>query len=134
MSHYQASRWVISRNLIFPLEINVEKFHVRTRKRRFPLFWILNEESIPLTKVASIKIHKGLIFSDMIIENSGGDFPIKIIGVTNSVAHKIRAELETKEREIARNHRHRDDIDSLPAPPDFGEEPSFEDEYDVIVH
>jgi hypothetical protein len=134
MSRYVASRWVMRKHLVFPMEIFIEKFHVRTRKRRLPWFWIVNEESIPLSKVASIKIHKGFFFSDMIIENSGGDYPIRIIGVTNAVARKIRAELEIKERAIARDYDRLKRDANAPAragdPADYAED----DEFDITVH
>ncbi len=99
MKRYATSRWIM-KHFIFPREIVLDSHHVRTRKRRFPWFWITDEESIPLTKIASIKLHKGLIFSDMIIENSGGDYPIKIEGLTNRSALELRAELENLERKV----------------------------------
>ena len=89
MSRYVASRFVL-KHLIFPRVVIIEAFHVRTLKRRFPWFWIVNEQSISLSKVASIKLHKGLLFSDIVIENSGGDYPIKIEGLSNNTAKKFR--------------------------------------------
>jgi hypothetical protein len=99
MSRYIASRFVL-RHLIFPQNVLIEDYHVRTTKRRFPWFWIVDEQSISLSKVASIKLHKGLFFSDVVIENSGGDFPIKIEGLTNFRARQFRQELERHERKL----------------------------------
>ncbi len=103
MSRYVASRFIL-KHLIFPQEVRIEDYHVRTKKRLFPLFWIVNEQSISLSKVASIKLHKGLVFSDVIIENSGGDYPIRIEGLYNSTARRFRADLETCEREFAEKY------------------------------
>ena len=110
MSRYVASRFIL-KQLIFPQNIFIEEFHVRTRKRHFPLFWIVNEQSISLSKVASIKLHKGLIFSDVIIENSGGDYPIRIEGLTNGTARRFRHDLEMKEREMVESTTGRLDCD-----------------------
>ncbi len=99
MSRYVASRFVM-RHLIFPQNVLIEDYHVRTTKRRFPWFWILDEQSISLSKVASIKLHKGLFFTDIVIENSGGDYPIRIEGLTNFRARKFREELERQERKL----------------------------------
>jgi len=99
MSRYVASRFIL-KQLIFPQNVFIEELHVRTRKRHFPLFWIVNEQSISLSKVASIKLNKGLFFSDVIIENSGGDYPIRIEGLSNGAARRFRHDLETRERGI----------------------------------
>jgi len=135
MSRYVASRWVMRKHLIFPQETFVEKFHVRTRKRRFPWFWIVNEESIPLTKIASIKVHKGLLFSDVIIENSGGDYPIRIDGLSNRIARKFRDDLEGKERDLRETPRRRIRSEDIPPPrTDNDDEFSAEDELELTVH
>jgi hypothetical protein len=136
MSRYVASRWVMKKHLIFPQESFVEKFHVRTRKRRFPLFWILNEESIPLTKIASIKIHKGLFFSDIIIENSGGDYPIRIDGLTNKVARRFRDDLESRERDLRVDPPQRTPRRQNVTPQciDYDDGFSTDDELELTVH
>lgn len=135
MSRYVASRWVMRKHLIFPQETFVEKFHVRTRKRRFPWFWIVNEESIPLTKIAGIKIHKGLFFSDVIIENSGGDYPIRIDGLTNGVARKFRDDLEGRERDLRETPRRRPRSQDITPPRiDYDDGFSTDDELELTVH
>jgi hypothetical protein len=97
MKKFQSSRL---KQLIFPQQILVDKNHVLTRKRHFPAFWIVNEESIPLSKLASIQIVRGLLFSKLIIENSGGSYPIVIDGLWNNSAHEARGLLEEIERRI----------------------------------
>ena len=141
MNRYVASRWVMKKHLIFPRETFVEKFHVRTRKRCFPWFWIFNEESIPLAKIASIKVHKGLLFSDIIIENSGGDFPIRIDGMTNKVAKKFRDDLESREREIRNlqpKPKRKLKPEYYPEPPepetDYDDGFSYDEELELTVH
>ena len=94
---YRVTRW---HQIVFPQELFIDETHVMTRKRHFPAFWIVKEESIPLSKVASIQIIRGLLFSAIIIENSGGPFPIAIKGFANHKAAEIRKVLETYERLI----------------------------------
>ena len=92
---YRVTRW---RQLIFPQELIIDEAHVLTRKRHFPAFWIIKEESIPLSKVASIQILRGLFFSTIVIENSGGPFPIAVHGLPNRKALEVRKTLETYEK------------------------------------
>ena len=94
---YRVSRW---KQLIFPQELIIDETHVLTRKRHFPAFWVMKEESIPLSKVASIQIIRGLFFSTLVIENSGGPFPITLNGLYNNKASEVRKTLETYERMI----------------------------------
>jgi len=100
MRKYRASRF---RQLIFPQELIIDKFHVLSRKRHFPAFWRVREESIPLSKLASIQIHRGLFFAKLIIENSGGPYPIIVDGLWNGKACEARDLLETIEREMQRH-------------------------------
>jgi hypothetical protein len=97
MKRFQSSRL---KQLIFPQQVLIDKYHVLTRKRHFPAFWIVNEESIPLSKLASIQIVRGLLFSKLIIENSGGPYPIVVDGLWNNSAHEVRDLLEEIERRI----------------------------------
>jgi hypothetical protein len=97
MKRFQSSRF---KQLIFPQQLLVDKYHVLTRKRHFPMIWIVNEESIPLSKLASIQIVRGLLFSKLIIENSGGPFPIVVNGLWNRAAHEVRDLLEEIERRL----------------------------------
>jgi len=97
MRKYRASRF---KQLIFPQELIIDKYHVLSRKRHFPAFWRVTEESIPLSKLASIQLHRGLFFSKIIIENSGGPYPIVLDGLWNRTAHEARDLLEVIEREM----------------------------------
>jgi len=104
---FRTTRWM---QLIFPQELIIDEAHVLTRKRHFPAFWIIKEESIPLSKIASIQITRGLLFSLVVIENSGGPFPITIKGIPNRKALLIRRTLEShdlsqKDNEIPENEK-----------------------------
>jgi hypothetical protein len=106
MKRFRSSRL---KQLIFPQELLVDKYHVLSRKRHFPAFWIVTEESIPLSKLASIQIHRGFLFSKLIVENSGGPYPIIIDGLWNGPARAARDLLE----EIERGMQNREDVSSL---------------------
>ena len=97
MRKYRVSRF---KQLIFPQELIIDKFHVLARKRHFPAFWRVTEESIPLSKLASIQLHRGFLFSKIIIENAGGPYPIIVDGLWNRTAHEARDLLEMIEREM----------------------------------
>lgn len=101
MRKFRSSRW---KQLIFPHELIIDKFHVLARKRHFPAFWRVTEESIPLSKLASIQIHRGFLFSKLIIENSGGPFPIIVRDLWNGTARQARDLLELIEREMMRSN------------------------------
>lgn len=89
---FRVTRW---KQPIFPKELIIDECSVLTRKRKFPAFWIVKEESIPLRSVASIQISRGLLFSSLLIENSGGPYPIKIEGIPNKYASEIRRFIES---------------------------------------
>jgi hypothetical protein len=97
MRRYQASRL---KQLIFPQVLIIDKYHCLSRKRYFPAFWKVTEESIPLSKLASIQIHRGMFFSKLIIENAGGPYPIIVDGLWNGKAREARDLLEMIEREM----------------------------------
>ena len=91
---FRVTRW---KQLIFPKELIIDECSVLTRKRKFPAFWIVREESIPLRSVASIQISRGLLFSSLLIENSGGPYPIQISGIPNKYVASIRRCIESYE-------------------------------------
>ncbi len=69
---FSASRWTKG-NLIFPTKIIVNRLRVSRVKSR--LFGS-TEESISISQVASVKITTGMIWSDIVIDSSGGSDPI----------------------------------------------------------
>src|SRR3989441_3177433 len=69
---FTASRWT-SGNLIFPVHIEITPQRVSRIKTRL---LGSDEESMAMSKVASISIRTGLIWSQIRIESSGGTDPL----------------------------------------------------------
>ncbi len=88
---FAASRWTQG-NHLFPTQIAVSPERVVRIKRRF---FGSDEESIALTKVASVKISKGLIWADICIESTGGTDPIQSHGHRKQDAERIRDLVES---------------------------------------
>ena len=87
---FRASRWT-SGNHLFPTVIEVSDRAVVRRKRS----WFSKDEiSISITKVASVLIKTGLIWSKILIESSGGSDPLESHGHTRGDAQRIRELVE----------------------------------------
>src|SRR5438093_7716382 len=87
---FQASRWTKG-NFLFPTVIEVSDKAVVRRKRS----WFSRDEiSISVQKIASVHIKTGLIWSDILIESSGGTDPLSSHGHRKSDARRIRELLE----------------------------------------
>jgi hypothetical protein len=87
---FKASRWT-SGNRIFPVRIEITPQRVSRVKRR----WFgLDEESIAMSKVASVNIRSGILWSDIRIDSSGGSSPITSHGHSKGDARKIRELIE----------------------------------------
>ena len=83
---FKASRWTHG-NHLFPTIIEVTDKAVTRRKRS----WFSTDEiSISITKVASVHIKTGMIWSDILIESTGGSDPLASHGHTKADAHRIR--------------------------------------------
>jgi hypothetical protein len=88
---FTASRWTKG-NLFFPTRIVVSPLRVsRVKKRLFGS----NEESISISQVASVKISTGIIWSNILIESTGGTDPITSHGHRKADALRIRDLAET---------------------------------------
>lgn len=87
---FTASRWTAG-NLVFPTRIEVTPERVLRVK---PRMLGSTEESIAISKVASVQISKRLIFSDIRIDSSGGSNPILSHGHTKGDAERIRELIE----------------------------------------
>ena len=83
---FTASRWT-RRNFWFPTRIVVGPLRVSRVKRR--LFGS-SEESISISQVASVKISTGVVWSDILIESTGGTDPIASHGHRKADALRIR--------------------------------------------
>ena len=88
---FTASRWTRG-NLWFPTRIVVGPLRVSRVKRR--LFGS-NEESISMGQVASVKISTGMVWSDIVIESTGGTDPITSHGHRKADAVRIRDLVES---------------------------------------
>jgi hypothetical protein len=88
---FSASRWTQG-NFFFPTKIVVSPQRViRTKSRLLGS----NEESIPISKVASVHIKTGIFWSEIVIESTGGTDPITSHGHRKADAQRIRDLIET---------------------------------------
>jgi hypothetical protein len=95
---FRASRWTKG-NLFFPTYIEVSDKSVSRRKRS--LFKV-DEMSMSLTKVASVHIRTGMVWSEILIESSGGSDPIQSHGHSKADARRIKELIEDAQAEFAR--------------------------------
>jgi hypothetical protein len=95
---FKASRWTKG-NLFFPTYIEVSDKSVTRRKRTL---FTTDEESMSITKVASVHIKTGLIWSNILVESSGGSDPIASHGHTKADAQRIKELIENAQSEFAR--------------------------------
>jgi hypothetical protein len=87
---FKASRWTRG-NFLFPTVIEVTDKAVVRRKRS----WFSKDEiSISISKVASVHIKTGIVWSDILIESSGGSDPLASHGHKKSDAQRIRELVE----------------------------------------
>jgi len=88
---FPASRWTQG-NFFFPTKIVVSPQRViRTKGRLFGS----NEESIPMSKVASVHISTGVFWAEIAIESTGGADPITSHGHRKKDAQRIRDLIES---------------------------------------
>jgi hypothetical protein len=88
---FHASRWTRG-NLLFPTVIEVTDKSVMRRKRSW---FTVDEMSITISKVASIHITTGIIWSKILIESSGGSDPMESHGHTKADARRIKDLIES---------------------------------------
>jgi len=88
---FTASRWTQG-NFLFPTKLVVSPQRVARVKSR--LFGS-NEESIAMSKVASVHIKTGVFWSEIMIESTGGTDPITSHGHRKADAQRIRDLIET---------------------------------------
>ncbi len=84
-------------NLFFRTRIEVGPERVLRIK---PRFFGSNEESIPISKVASVQISTGMIWSDIRIDSAGGTNPILSHGHTKKDAERIRDLVEHYQQSV----------------------------------
>ena len=87
---FQASRWTKG-NFLFPTRIEVTDKAVIRRKRSW---FSVDEISISIHKVASVHIKTGILWSEILIESSGGSDPLKSHGHTKGDARRVKELIE----------------------------------------
>src|SRR6201998_4668703 len=88
---FAASRWTQG-NFLFPTKLVVSPQRVSRIKSR--LFGS-NEETIAMSKVASVHISTGVFWSEIRIESTGGTDPITSHGHRKADAQRIRDLIES---------------------------------------
>jgi hypothetical protein len=98
---FQASRWTRG-NFLFPTIIELNDKAITRRKRS----WFSRDEmSMSISKVASVQIKTGVIWSDIYIESSGGTNPLASHGHTKQDAIRIKELIEMYQAELARSRK-----------------------------
>ena len=88
---FAASRWTQG-NFFFPTKLVVSPQRVSRVKGRL---LGSNEESIAMSKIASVHINTGVFWAEIVIESTGGTDPITSHGHRKSDAKRIRELIET---------------------------------------
>jgi hypothetical protein len=88
---FAASRWTQG-NFLFPTRIVVSPLRVSRVKRR----WFgSNDETIAMSKVASVHISTGVLWAEIRIESTGGTDPLTSHGHRKKDAQRIRDLIES---------------------------------------
>src|SRR5271154_6319037 len=91
---FRASRWT-GGNHLFPTIIEVTSRAVIRHKRS----WFSKDEmSISISKVASVHIKTGFIWSSILIESSGGTDPMTSHGHSKADARRVKELLESHQQ------------------------------------
>ena len=87
---FQASRWTRG-NFLFPTRTEVTDKAVVRHKRSW---FNVDEISISIFKVASVHIKTGMVWSEILIESSGGSDPLASHGHRKPDARRIKELIE----------------------------------------
>jgi hypothetical protein len=93
---FSASRWTQG-NFFFPTKLVVSPQRVSRVKSRF---FGSNEESIAMSKIASVHINTGPIWSEIVVESTGGTDPIMSHGHRKKDAQRIRDLIEQYQAQV----------------------------------
>ncbi len=93
---FTASHWTQG-NFLFPTKIVVSPQRVSRVKSR--LFGS-NEETIAISKVASVHISTGVLWSEIVIESTGGTDPMTSHGHRKKDAQRIRDLIESYQAQL----------------------------------
>ena len=94
---FKASR-LTKGNRLFPTVIEVSDQAVVRRKRSW---FSVNEMSVHISKVASVRIDTGLLFADILIESTGGSDPLASHGHAKGDARRIKELIEQGQGRLA---------------------------------
>ena len=87
---FKASRWTRG-NHLFPTQIEISDRAIIRRKRS----WMSCDEiSISLFKVASVRIKTGVVWSEILVESTGGTDPLTSHGHYKGDAQRIKQIIE----------------------------------------
>jgi hypothetical protein len=95
---FHASRWTKG-NFFFPTAIEVNEKAVTRRKRSW---FSLDEISVSISKVASVHIKTGMLWSEILIESSGGSDPLASYGHRKADALRIKELIEEAQAKLPR--------------------------------
>jgi hypothetical protein len=101
---FRASRWTRG-NRIFPTYIEVSDQSVTRRKRSW---FKMDEITINITKIASVHIKTGLIWSEILIESSGGTDPMVSHGHSKADALRIKELIENAQSAMGHKGQEQD--------------------------
>ena len=87
---FHASRWTQG-NRLWRTTIEVTDHAVVRRKRSW---FTVNEMSIHLSRVASVRIDTGMLWADILIESTGGSDPLSSHGHSKKDARRIKELIE----------------------------------------
>lgn len=87
---FHTSRWTKG-NHLFSTVIEVTDTAVVRRKRSW---FTVNEISIHLSKVASVRIDTGVFWADILVESTGGSDPLTSHGHSKADARRIKELIE----------------------------------------
>jgi hypothetical protein len=99
MEIFKASRWTRG-NRLFPTCIEVSDKSVTRRKRSW---FRIDEMTISISKVASVHIRTGMVWSDILIESSGGTDPFASHGHRKADAVRIKQLIENAQAQSPPN-------------------------------
>jgi len=93
---FVASRWTRG-NLLFPTVLEVDETAVVRRKRSW---FSVDEATMHLQRIASVRIHRGVLFADLLIESTGGTDPILSHGHHKGDAQRVKDLIEAAQRQL----------------------------------
>jgi hypothetical protein len=93
---FTASRWTQG-NFLFPTRLVISPLRVSRVKSR----WFgSNDESIAMSKIASVHISTGVLWAEIRIESTGGTDPITSHGHRKKDAQRIRDLIESYQGQV----------------------------------